>query len=96
MSLSVLPVFPHTVHQAPPWSLPPRRRSRTARLLASDRAATRSVARMEFADGTVYEGEVSASGQMEGRGRVLYTNGNWRAHPPTPEACRDKGFVVLN
>lgn len=51
---------------------------------------------MEFADGTVYEGEVSASGQMEGRGRVLYTNGNWRAHPPTPEACRDKGFVVLN
>ena len=51
---------------------------RASAVLASDRAASRTVVRLEYADGSTYEGEMRA-GREEGTGRRVYANGHWYA-----------------
>jgi len=51
---------------------------RASAVLASDRAASRTVVRLEYADGSTYEGEMRA-GREEGTGRRVYANGQWYA-----------------
>lgn len=51
---------------------------RASAVLASDRAASRTVVRLEYADGSTYEGEMR-NGREEGTGRRVYANGHWYA-----------------
>jgi len=53
-------------------------RQRANAVLANDRAASRTVVRLEFADGSSYEGEMR-NGREEGTGRRVYANGHWYA-----------------
>lgn len=52
--------------------------ARASAVLANDRAASRTVVRLEFSDGSTYEGEMR-DGREEGTGRRVYANGAWYA-----------------
>lgn len=59
----------------------PRENSISARasaVLASDRAASRVIVRLNFPDASSYEGEM-LDGKPHGKGRRVYSNGNFYA-----------------
>lgn len=62
-----------------PWRRPePTVSARASAALARDRAATRTIVRLEYADGGFYEGEM-AGGLEEGKGKRVWANGSWYA-----------------
>jgi hypothetical protein len=51
---------------------------RASAALANDRAASRTVVRLDYPDGSSYEGEM-LDGREHGKGRRVYANGSWFA-----------------